>query len=333
VTASQSQLPAEEPEFSYELPAVTGNFFTNFGSELRKGWQQTTAAFAEATKELRGMLHRSGEKLRNTRTGITTIASSTADTVASRAHEYQEQLKQRAAEARAAREARQAELKRERTEAQARAAVVEQERQKEKALAEAIRQEEREQQRIERERQRAALEQERQKKKEAAAAAAADTQQRVFRPVFKRRTRSARPKRSQLQGVLTGAIAASFLFLVGLTLANFHPFSPIPSSMNQTSVEQHLPFGAATVHGAAAQTRSVAVQQPVHPEPQMQARRTPAPVITHKSRPQQRHLRRRSSAAEDDAADDVVVRHFPSTQKQVAQHPQQAGLKKYSDME
>jgi hypothetical protein len=332
--APQSQIPAEEPEFSYELPAVTGNFFTNLGSELRKGWQQTTAGFGEATKELRGMLHRSGEKLRKTRTGITTIASSTAGTVATRAHEYQEQLKQRAAEARTAREARQAELKRERAEAQARDAVIEQERQKEKVLAEAIRQEEREQQRIEKERQRAALEQEKQKKKEAAAAAAVDTPQQVFQPVFRRRARGARPKRSQLQGVLTGAIAASFLFLVGLTLANFHPFSPIPSHMNQTSVEQHLPFGAATVHGAPAPARPAVAQQPVRPQPQMQARKAPAPVVTHKSRAQQRHVRRRSSNSEDDAvADDVVVRHLPSTHKQLAQHSQPVGLKKYSDMQ
>jgi hypothetical protein len=162
-----------------------------------------------------------------------------------------------------------------------------------------------------------------------------------------------RHKRWQLNGVLTGAIAASFLFLVGLTLANFRPWSPLPSELTRASVQQEVPFGAATVHAAAP----VHAAPPVHAVPLHAAtpaaastlRTQPAPhpqainankasatsvTATPKPHPQHRHLLSKPHRNESDVtADDVVVRHFGARPAPTKTDVQQVKLKHYSDMQ
>jgi len=291
---------------------------------------------------MRPALTRAREALRNGLAVLKTRASSTTEAVTGRAHEYQERLKLRAAEARAAREQRLAEIERQRAEAHRQAAALELERQKQRALQESARQQETERQRVGREQRLAELERQRIEAIERAAALERERQQPrqpesqpVQQPVSfavpRKGPRTARHKPSTLQGVLTGAIAASFLFLIGLTLANFRPHSPLPADVTQPSIEQKVPFGSATVHGKPAQPRPAV--QPPRPQAQVQsARITPAPVVAHTPQPQHRRIRRRAQSDDgDDIADDVVVRHFNTAPRQ-PQHPQQARLKKYSDM-
>jgi hypothetical protein len=133
----------------------------------------------------------------------------------------------------------------------------------------------------------------------------------------------------QLRGIFIGAAAASALFLVGIVLANLHSQSPLPASMTQPSVEQHVPFGAIIVQGRPAQPRVNGVQPgivPPHANPQ--PRENSRTVAPKKPRPYHRSL----AAHENDggAADDVVVRHFSQPVRRPIQ--QQAGLKRYSDL-
>lgn len=341
-SARQNETPSQEEEFSYELPGQSGNFFTNLGSELRKSLQQAGAAFSGFRKDLGPVFSRTRTKLNSGVTELKGKASFTTESLSGTAREYQERLKLRAAQARAEREQRLAELERQRAEARQQAAVLEQEKQKERQLELERQRVEREQRLAELERQRieaieraAALQRERERQKEAVAGSLEPQFQMTEQPVPQQRpiprpqSRTSRRKQSQLNGVLTGAIAISFLFLIGLTLSNFRPRSPLPADVAQPNVEQNVPFGAATIHAAPAQTRPVA-QQPVQPQPQLQTPKPATRVAAQRPHPQRRHFRSHRSEG-DDVADDVVVRHF-NTQKPQPQHAQQARLKKYSDM-
>lgn len=338
----QNETPAQEEEFSYELPGQSGNFFTNLGSELRKSLKQAGAAFSDFRKDLGPVFSRTRSKLNSGVTELKGKASSTTESLTGTAREYQERLKLRSAQARAEREQRLAEVERQRAEARQQAAVLEQEKQKERQLELERQRVEREQRLAELERQRieaieraTALQHERERQKGAVAGSLEPQFQMTEQPVPQQRpipqpqSRTSRRKQSQLNGVLTGAIAASFLFLIGLTLSNFRPRSPLPADVTQPNVEQNVPFGSATIHAAPVQPRPVA-QQPVQPQPQLQAPKPEARVAAQKPHPQRRHFRSHSNEG-DDVADDVVVKHF-NTQKPQPQHPQQAGLKKYSDM-
>jgi hypothetical protein len=135
----------------------------------------------------------------------------------------------------------------------------------------------------------------------------------------------------QLRGIFTGAAAASVLFIVGIVLASLHPQPPLPASMTQTSVEQHVPFGAIIVQGTSAKpAANVAQPKIVPPNANLQPRennQTPAPKKPHPYR-----TRLAAHENEDDVTtDDVVVRHFPA---QVRRPPaqQQAKLRRYSDL-
>ena len=338
----QDETPAQQEEFSYELPGQSGNFFTNLGSELRKSLKQAGAAFSDFRKDLGPVFSRTRFKLNSGVTELKGKASSTTESLTGTAREYQERLKLRSAQARAEREQRLAEVERQRAESRRQAAVLEQEKQKERQLEFERQRVEREQRLAELERQRieaieraTALQRERERQKEVVAGSLEPQFQMTEQPVPQQRpiphpqSRTFWRNPSHLNGVLTGAIAVSFLFLIGLTLSNFRPRSPLPADVTQPNVEQNVPFGSATIHAAPAQPRPVA-QPPVRPQPQVQASKPAAPVARQKPHPQRRRFRSHSDEG-DDVADDVVVRHF-NTQKPQPQHTQQAGLKKYSDM-
>jgi hypothetical protein len=147
-------------------------------------------------------------------------------------------------------------------------------------------------------------------------------------------TKIARKRRAplQLRGIFTGAAAASALFIVGMVLANVHQQSPLPARMTQTSVEQHVPFGAIIVQGTPAQSK-VTVAQPkiVTPPPQPQPRESSQTTGHKKPHPYQRRAAARDSD-NDVTVDDVTVRHFPAapTRRPIQQ---QAKFKRYSDLD
>ena len=342
VAAPRNEAPAQEEEFSYELPGQSGNFFTNLGSELRKSLQQAGAAFADFRRDLGPVFSHTRTKLSSGVAELKSKASSTTESLTGSAREYQERLKLRAAQARAEREQRLAEVERQRAEARQQAAVLEQEKQRQRQLELERQRVEREQRLAELERQRVeaieratALQHERERQNEVVAGSLEPKFQVAEQPIPQQRpiprpqSRITRRRQSQLNGVLTGAIAMSFLFLLGLTLSNFRPQSPLPADATQPKVEQNIPFGSATIHATSAQPRPIA-QPPVRPQPQVQTPKPATPVAAQKPHPQRRHFRSDRSEA-DDVADDVVVRHF-NHQKPQPQHPQQAGLKRYSDM-
>lgn len=318
------------------------------GSEVRQSLQQTGAAFSEARNELGEALGRTSRKLRDSLSHLRKRATSSGASVAGRAQQYRERLRERAAELQAARERRLAELESERADAQEKAAALEHHRRMQQKLDEAMHQEVLERERIEREEQQAEQERHRiaameqaaalelRRQKEQASTEAQPVIERVpvelpvEQPPARMRAVPMRRKRWALNGVLTGAIAISSLYLVGLTLANFRPRSPLPADLTRPSVQQEVPFGAATVHAAPS---PIAASRPTPPP--VHANKTAAPVVTAapKPNPQRRHLASRPNRSESDVtADDVVVKHFGAQPKPAKAPVQQVKLKRYSDM-
>jgi hypothetical protein len=153
-------------------------------------------------------------------------------------------------------------------------------------------------------------------------------------PVAASSTKIARKRRAplQLRGIFTGAAAASALFIVGMVLANVHQQSPLPARMTQTSVEQHVPFGAIIVQGTPAQSKATVAQPKiVTPPPQPQPRESSQATGHKKPHPYQRRAAARDSD-NDVTVDDVTVRHFPAapTRRPIQQ---QAKFKRYSDLD
>lgn len=147
-----------------------------------------------------------------------------------------------------------------------------------------------------------------------------------------------RPMTPQLRAVLTGAAAVSILFVIGMVLGAFYPRTPLASP------------GASSSHGNA--TKGVTVQGggvtlktggattstgPVKPaQPAASAAVRPAPQVSNKPSPRvttSRHLVAQQS--EQSVGDDVVVRHYsrPVPTQKPKQAGQQAGLKRFSDMD
>jgi hypothetical protein len=301
------------------------------------------------------------EKLRQSRqqaaTGLRALqtrASLAFDSAAKSLNQYRERRRIKAEEAAILRHEQQREKERLRAEAAQQAALLEEEQRKHAETAAAARQEELQRAQVEKEQRLAEMERLRAEAREQTAALEqarllAEAQQRQAQQVIPSRPerKPVRPpvaRPSQARGVFTGAIAASFLFFVGMVLANFHPKEPFPADMNNGSAEQQVPFGATTVHGAPGVTiGGTTAARPVRAtttpsQAQAPAQAKPQPVRTsassRKQKSQWRRFRRSSARNEsDDTADDVVVRHYPQTQKPQPQHLQQAGLKHYSDMQ
>src|SRR5262249_17807815 len=316
---------------------------TKFGEGLRKSGKQAVSILGGAGEKLLGGWQRSKPVLANGLARVKNRASSTGSALAARTREFQERRRLRAARLRTTRE-------QQRVESMQRAATLEQERQKQSEQALAARQQEVQQMRVEREKRLDEVEGVRAESNEQVAAVeharlAAEAQHQQFQrqqaePA--RPTPAKAPRPSQLRGVFTGAAAAAILFIAGMLLANFHGSSPLPG-LNGSSVQQEVPFGAATVHGTPGVTvggaKTPKVIRPANPVPPQAAPAQLKPQPTTSSAPgtkqkSQWHRFRKSNrnGADDTVADDVVVRHYGQPQKAVARNTQQqAGLKRYSD--
>jgi hypothetical protein len=275
------QIPSGEEEFSYPLPQVDEGFWASPGTKLHKSFGH-----------LFGYLAKAGSAARN---GVASIAS----TIATRAREFQEQMRVRRAEAQAARERRQ-------VEAQEHAAFQQQEA-------------------------------ERQKQSELAPTAISQqSQQQPVQPAVDlkqfRREQSRQPRQSQFPGIFAGAAAASVLFMLGMVLAHIHPRSPLPPELTKAGTEQHVPFGAVIVQGRPAQSRNnIGKTNALPPRRTAQLHEGTPSVAPKKPQP---HPRRRFAHESDDdvVTNDVVVKHFPMQNKKPLQQAKQVGMKRYSDL-
>jgi hypothetical protein len=326
-----------------QLPA--GTWFTSIGEKLRKIGQQAATGSSKVTQGVLSGMQRLkpviGSGLTKLKTGVFTSAGS----IRERTRGYQERSKLRAAEARVAQKQRLAELERQRAgtfgqesrEAESAAATHRQlfqpdQAEREKRLAEMDRlQAEAREQVAALERARLAAEAEQQR-----------LQQSSELPAGRRW--GLRPPASQLRGVFTGALAASLLFIVGMLLANFHPSTPLPVSVTNSSIEQQMPFGATTVRGTPGVTlggakspRTAPANRGAQPVPSAAPLAKPQPLpsstpAVKQESPWRRFRQSSRTAQENVTAADVVVRHYPSQQKPIARNTQeQAGLKHYSD--
>lgn len=184
---------------------------------------------------------------------------------------------------------------------------------------------------------RAAEETQRQRQQQALPASS--RQQEPARPAARKWAMVASWRSRQLRGALAGAVTAIFMLLLGMVWANFHAVAPLPADLSTGSVEQQIPFGAATVHGPPGVTVggvSSAKSVPANNVPATtapQPRRPQAVAPSVKPSPEWHHFRNNSRpAAESSTADDVVVRHFSSSGRKTTQTAQQRnGVIRYSD--
>jgi hypothetical protein len=289
IPAEVVAMPSGEEETSHELPSYNAHFARNLGAQLGEALAVLGMAAVDLRKRLAGHLR--------------AAVASTRSSIASRTHEYQERIRQRAAEKQAAQEQQHAEIASQQAEAQRLTDVdLPAQQQLESELV--------------------------------AAAATLVPRPSPGVPVFAApQSKMARKQRAslQLRGIFTGAAAASVLFVVGLLLANVHQKSPLLPSMTQTSVEQHVPFGAIIVQGTPSHSTVTATRpQVVTPSPKPQTRESSQ--ATARKKPHPYHRRVAAHESDDDVTvDDVTVRHFPSPVRRPIQ--QQAKFKRYSDLE
>jgi cell division protein FtsB len=321
-----------------EEPPPASRALTQLAASLRSSLQRVRTALAGAMAKLK----------------IT--VSSAANACGRQARAFQSGFKLRATQAHSPWHNHLAEVTKKRAEAPQRAPVLEQQRQREAAMSAAAHQQElreraalaaaaqqTELERIQAENQRlvAEIEHLRSEASEKSAALeqarlAAETKhqpQEGPAPGLQKVIKVVRRRNGQLRGAFAGAIAATFLFLVGMVLANFQAFTPVSHSLTTGSVEQQAPFGATTVHGPPGVT-VVGTPKPTSasstPPPQAQ----PAPAKPHPATRDSgwHHFQPSPSDQEGSTADDVVVKHFgprrPMTQTAQQRQP---GLKRYSD--
>lgn len=276
-----------------------------FVARLRKLRQQTGSAASALGRKMR-----SGSVwMKAVVAGAIVKFKSSTSAAAGRTRVYQERMRTRAAQAQAARAQRLAEMERLRSEAREQVAALEKVRMAAEAQHQQL--------------QRMDAEQE---------------------PIRHRKEKVAGPRSLQMRGVMAGAAAAVALFVAGILLANFHTSSPLSPDLEGSSIEQQVPFGPATVHGAPGVTLTPNAPKTL---PAIAARVLPsASASSPASRPKQavqttqakkpksawRHFRNKSGAEEDDVADDVTVRHFGAQKRPTTQTAQrQTGIKRYSD--
>jgi hypothetical protein len=334
----------EDPDFSPPIETAGTRedaAFTQLAERLRAGGQRLRVALASAMARLK------------------TTTTSAGNAVAGQCRALQEVIRLRVAHARAAWERRLAEIRRQRVEAAERAAALKLERHREAELAAVAREQERQKEialaaaqqqellrlQTEKEKLLAEIEQlQLQARGQSAAVAEAQHQQHppaklaLMQPLMQKMVKAVQRGNGQLRGALAGALAATALFLVGMIWANLHTMTPLSHTLLNGSVEEQVPFGAATVHGApAVKLQPLPVKNTTQQSAPLPAKPQPARTSGPSSKPDPRwhHFQRASSDNEDSVtAPDVVVRHFGPPRRlptQTATAQQRTGIKRYSD--
>jgi hypothetical protein len=138
-----------------------------------------------------------------------------------------------------------------------------------------------------------------------------------------------------LRAVLTGSVAVSALFIMGIALGIFHSRAPLASTANHAAngtieKSEAAPVQTAnTAQAALAKPQPGTVSQPAATaEAKSQSPAKPSPRIQHAQQLV-------AQQAETNIGDDVVIRHFsrPVPTQKPKQSGQQAGLKHFSDLD
>ncbi|MGC2697551.1 MAG: hypothetical protein WA738_17320 [Candidatus Angelobacter sp.] len=296
-----------------------------------------------ATEAGTSVLQRGASSAAKALAGAKNVASSTAESFREHLQEYKKRAQVRSAESRAAREARLLDLEQRRAEAQQRAVELEAAREAAAArLIELVRQ--RDPGLHHEERLSESGERDESRRQEDRSPAPADVSQPAsavgslrHASIKSMRKMPRRPMSPQLRAVLTGAVAVSVLFIVGIVLGAFSPRTPLANptahSANGVTVQAGraaAPAGGVTVT-TGPQTASVKRTPTVPSSPIAAQTRTeakPSPRVTQANR---------VAAQQNEQAmgDDVVIRHFsrPAPTQKPKQAGQQAGLKHFSDLE
>ncbi|HEU4416401.1 MAG TPA: hypothetical protein VFT65_16550 [Candidatus Angelobacter sp.] len=277
--------------------------------------------------------------------GAKTIAATTAEAFREHLQEYKKRAQVRSAESRAAREARLLDLEQRRAEAQQRAVELEAARELAAArLVELVRQREpglpvESRQEEQAENVHAKLRREEQAAPPAPAAVTQPSAVGSLRhaSIWTMRSTPRRPMSPQLRAVLTGAVAVTVLFVVGIVMGVFFPRTPLASSASRPSNgvtvktgQPAVPSGVTVTTGAPAAAQKPASAASSAPVAAQTARteNKPSPRVG-----QSRHVA--ALPSEQAMGDDVVIRHFsrPIPTQKPRQAGQQAGLKHFSDLE
>lgn len=363
----------DESEPAFEQPVLQA-MYEDPDPKPVAGHESRSEMLAQLAEQLRARWQRFRVVLAGSITRLRTATSSTGDAVARQARTLKEGIKLRVVQARETWERRLREIRRQRAEAAQRAAVlkherdqkaelaataIEQERQRQIVALAAAREEERKQQtavaavaqqqelqRLQSEKEKLIEEVERlrlEAREQLAALTEAQLQSRPARkagpiaiqPVLQKVIRLIQRGNGQLRGALAGAGAATLLFLVGLVWANFHAITPLSHSLMNRSVEEQVPFGATTIHGASGATAEpVSVKDSAQQAAPLQSKPHPASRSSQPPKPdsQWHHFQRAANNDGDTTADDVVVRHFGPPKKQPTQTAQQRpAITRYSD--
>lgn len=273
------------------------------------------------------------------------IATSTVESFREHSQEYQKKAQIRSAEARAAHEARLLDLEQRRAEAQQRAAELESARQAAAArLIELVRQRD------------PGLHEESSHEQNAFEARVLENEPAALpRPAAPARpsgsdtwwhaamavvAKKRPPMTPQLRAVMTGAVAITVLFVVGIVLGSLYPRTPLAKSSTQTS--NGAQNGGVTVQPGGVTVRAGGPSKPTPVSKAPQAATTAsagsaaqAPAQNKPSPKVDQTRRIAAQQGEEDLGDDVVIRHFqrPVPTHRPKQSGQQAGLKHFSDLD
>jgi hypothetical protein len=143
----------------------------------------------------------------------------------------------------------------------------------------------------------------------------------------------------QLRPVLTGAAAVTALFIMGIALGLFHSRTPLANPANHASNGVTVTTGGVTLQAGAAKPQlaqpAAAQHTQAKPQPGQESTNSPAATSAAKPSPRVRQAHLVAEQSEKQIGDDVVIRHYsrPVPTQKPKQSGQQAGLKKFSDLD
>jgi hypothetical protein len=158
----------------------------------------------------------------------------------------------------------------------------------------------------------------------------------------RKRVRSANPielwrtMNPQLRPVLAGAVVTAIFIMVSM-LGLFHSRAPLANPASHASNGVTVTTGGVTLQAGAAKpqpAQPVAAQQ-AKPQPGQPSTSSPAATSAAKPSPRVRQAHLVAEQSEKQIGDDVVIRHYsrPVPTQKPKQSGQQAGLKKFSDLD
>lgn len=143
----------------------------------------------------------------------------------------------------------------------------------------------------------------------------------------------------QLRPVLAGAAVTALFIIMGIALGVFHSRAPLANPENHASNGVTVTTGGVTVPAGAARPQpsqhAAVPQTQAKPQPGQENTNSAAGTSAAKPSPRVRQAHLVAEQSEKQIGDDVVIRHYsrPVPTQKPKQSGQQAGLKKFSDLD